>query len=83
MYPYIVCFCGCSLGDIYDAFKAMRLDAYQKALQDPNFVNINPAVLAITANVKIDLSDVFVQLCITQECCQTRLNTQVEFKELY
>jgi len=83
MYPYIVCFCGCSLGDIYDAFKAMRSAKYRKALNDPDFDKIDPAMLAITENVNVDLSDVFEQLCITQDCCMVRLTTQVEFKELY
>ncbi len=83
MYPYIVCFCGCSLGDLYDAFKAMRIDAYKKALNDSRFEKIDPAMLAITENVDVDLSDVFAQLCITQGCCQVRLITQVEFKDLY
>lgn len=83
MYPYIVCFCGCSLGDIYDAFKVMRAEKYRIALNDPNFDSINPAMLAITAHINVDLSDVFDQLCITLDCCKTRLTTQVEFKELY
>lgn len=82
MYPYIVCFCGCSLGDLRDAFSVMRADKIRQALGIPQYETINPAMLAITGN-DINLSDVFEQLCITQQCCQVRMATQVEFKELY
>jgi len=83
MYPYIVCFCGCSLGDVFDAFKVMRAEKYRQALGVSDNAAPNPAMLAITNNIDVRLTDIFEQLCITQECCQTRIATQVEFKEFY
>ena len=78
MYPYIVCFCGRSLGDLYDIFKLLREIKYQKLDSE-----VDPMLYAITESVQIDLVDVFEQLNIHMDCCRTRMNTQVEFKDIY
>jgi DNA-directed RNA polymerase subunit N (RpoN/RPB10) len=86
MYPFICCYsCGRSIGDLCDAFKALRLLEYQKAFNDPDIADIDPVLLAITEDITVDLSPIFDQLGIpeTAICCRTRLCTQVEFKELY
>lgn len=85
MYPFIVCFCGRSLGDIYDLFKLMRLDKYMKEYESKDGIDydIDPSMLAIAGAVEIDLIDVFEQLHITHDCCRARLMGQVEFKEYY
>ncbi len=83
MYPHIVCFCGKSLGDIYDAFKIMRRKKIQEALDDDTIGEIDPTLLAITDGLDIDMSDVFEQLGVYCGCCKVRLTTQTEFKELY
>lgn len=83
MYPYIICYtCGKALGDICDAFKALRAAKYQEAYNDPNLADIDPMMLAITGDLTINLEDVFEMLCVDLQCCRTKLTTQVEFKEL-
>lgn len=84
MYPYIVCFCGRSLGDIYDLFMAMkaakRSDAYSKG-----GLEVDPNLLPISEDVQVDLVDVFDELNMDKDvdCCRVRLMTQVQFKEMY
>lgn len=85
MYPYIVCYCGRSLGDIFDIFKLLRLEKYMAAYEKSDGIewDIDPTMLAISEVVDIDLSDVFDQLRIYTDCCRSRLMSQVEFKEYY
>jgi DNA-directed RNA polymerase subunit N (RpoN/RPB10) len=80
MYPYIVCFCGRSLGDIYDLFKAMRDDRIKEVFGDVDF---DPVAAALNELLKCDISDVFESLHLHNDCCRTRIMTQVEFKDLY
>lgn len=82
MYPFIVCFCGRSLGDLYDAFKIMRLQKYSEAYAEAE-IDVDPAILAITEPIQVDLSDVYKQLNIHTDCCKVKLATQVEFKSVY
>lgn len=82
MYPYIVCFCGRSLGDLHDIFKAMKNAKYAEVYGNLDY-EIDPSVLAITESIQIDLSDIFEMLNLHMDCCKTRINTQVEFKDLY
>ena len=58
MYPYILCYCGRSLGDIYDIFKIMRINKLIE-LYSEGHLNIDPALIAISESIKIDLDDVF------------------------
>lgn len=78
MYPYILCFCGKALGNIYDIFKLMRAEKYAHIDEC-----MDTFLLSITNDFKISLEDIFEQLNVPLECCRVRLNTQVEFKELY
>ena len=82
MYPYIVCFCGRSLGDLYDVFKAMRLAKYAEAYAEID-LDIDPMILAITETIQVDISDIYDQLNIHMDCCKVRLCTQVEFSSIY
>lgn len=70
MYPYIRCFCGRTLGQIYDAYLA-----YKEALIKEKTKDINKTV-------DVPLAEVFEALHIDLECCRSRLLTQVEYKEL-
>ena len=83
MYPYIVCYCGRSLGDIYDLFKALCHEKYVLAHDDGVDMDIDPSMLAIAESVNVDISDVFDQLHMHVDCCRARLMSQVEFKEYY
>ncbi len=78
MYPYIVCFCSRSLGDLWDAYKEMR-----KLKNEEAGGELDPLLLAITDSVEVDLSGVLDDLCLTMDCCRTRMTTLVEFKDLY
>ncbi len=78
MYPYVVCFCGRTIGDLYDAFKELRKRKYMNLDSE-----VDPKLYAITESVQIDLVDVFEQLNLHMDCCRTRMNTLVEFKDIY
>jgi len=82
MYPFILCFCGRSIGDLYDAFSLMRIAKYSAAMADLND-DIDPLLLPLTELVQIDLVDIFEQLNIHMDCCRNHIQTQVEFKTLY
>lgn len=82
MYPYILCFCGRALGDVYDAYKLLRLLKYEAAYGEDG-VKIDPAYLAITEAVFVDMSDVLAALGIHSICCRTRMTTQVEISTLW
>lgn len=81
MYPYIVCFCGRSLGDIYDLFKALRLLEYKKYFASNEF--IDPTMVQYSEDIKIECKEIFKILGVELTCCKTRLMTQVEFKSIY
>jgi hypothetical protein len=80
MYPYILCYCGRSSGDIYDLFKAMRDERIREKFGDHT---LNPDILAISEDLQVDIGDIFPMLHITCDCCKARLVSQIEFKELY
>lgn len=82
MYPFIVCFCGRALGDLYDAFKAMRQARYLETYGELEDV-IDPRILAVTEDLHMVLGDVLDMLGLHQVCCRTHMLTQVEFKEIY
>lgn len=79
MFPYITCFCGCPIGDIYDIFKAMRYAAFKAANSD-----IDPAMIGISVeDLTVELGNILTMLHVKRECCRVRMLTQIEFKELY
>lgn len=82
MYPYIVCFCGRSLGDIYDLFKALRAAEYATYMEK-NHVHIDPDKIQYSEEVIVYLREVFETLHIDMQCCKARLLTQVEYKHIY
>jgi DNA-directed RNA polymerase subunit N (RpoN/RPB10) len=81
MYPFIVCFCGRSIGDLYDAFNMMRMDKYAKAIGAAG--EIDPVLLPISESVQIELNDIFDELNINMVCCRMHLHALVEFKRVY
>lgn len=87
MYPFIVCFCGRSLGDLYDVFCLMRRAKYEQACKkaDKNADNtdIDPSSIPLTESLQVDLVDVFEQLNLHLDCCRIRIQSQVEFKNIY
>jgi len=84
MYPYIICFCGRSLGDIYDLFIAMRVKKFRQVYNDVCPTNpIDPIQLQFDPNIVIELDDIFRALHIELPCCRVRLMTQIQLKNLY
>ena len=83
MYPYITCYCGRSLGDLYDLFKEMRLKKYINFMKEHPELNIDPYMIPYCDDISIPLRDVFEALNINLQCCRARMLTQVEYKELY
>jgi DNA-directed RNA polymerase subunit N (RpoN/RPB10) len=81
MFPYITCFCGKSIGDLYDVFHMMRMEEYRKALDGLDY-DLNP-VLISTIGLHVDLSEILTNLGLTSECCRVRMFTQVIFSDLY
>lgn len=81
MYPYIVCTCGRSLGDIYDIFRAMRRDIQEEYFKQNN-INADPS-LVFVGDFKVNLGGVLDQLQLKLPCCRTRMMTQVLYKDVY
>jgi DNA-directed RNA polymerase subunit N (RpoN/RPB10) len=82
MYPYILCNCGFSIGDKYDAFKALRVKAYEKHFNATG-KHVDAEMFSYSEEMRVDLRDAFEQLGVKQQCCKARLLTLVEFKTLY
>jgi DNA-directed RNA polymerase subunit N (RpoN/RPB10) len=82
MYPYIVCNCGFSLGDKYDAFKALRAKIREKHFNTTNKY-IDPENFTYSEDLNVELREVFEMLGIRLQCCKTHMLTQVEFKNIY
>lgn len=81
MFPYIVCYCGRSLGDIYPVFKEMRKQRYQEYLKKDSDIEI--VKLMTSTKIDVKLGDILDALNINCECCRVRLLTQVEYSEYY
>lgn len=78
MYPLILCFCGRSLGDIYDVYLKIR----NKKFADAGLSKVDPRFIPLTEASNINMEDTFTSLGITMMCCKNHLNSQVEFKSL-
>jgi DNA-directed RNA polymerase subunit N (RpoN/RPB10) len=81
MYPYIRCFCGRSIGDIYNLFKELKRREIAKFMKEKN-LNTSPEFLPISSDMEVPLNDVFKQLHVNTQCCRARLLSQVEFSDL-
>ena len=81
MFPHIICFCGRSLGDIYDIYKFMRAERHAIAYKAT--APLDPAILPIVESVQVKMGDVMDMLHIHVDCCRQRLLTAVEFNDIY
>lgn len=82
MYPYIVCFCGQSLGDIYELFKELRRRKIKAHLEKLGY-DVLPELFQFSDDVDVSAGDILDKLHVKQQCCRGRLLTQVEYKEYY
>ncbi len=60
----------------------MRLEKKQIVLESLD-EQVDPAVLAVSDMIEVDLQDVFEMLCIDDMCCRAKIACQVEFKDIY
>jgi hypothetical protein len=82
MYPYIICFCGKSLGDIYDMFLAMKHDLYKSHI-DEFKITSDAGMSILDSRLSISLVPIFDMCRLDNECCRTHIQKQVQFKEIY
>lgn len=82
MYPYIRCFCGRSLGDIYEAFEAMKAARYAEIYGD-DAGQPNPFMFQIADSVQVEIGDILSALNVHLDCCRARLLTQVQYTDVY
>lgn len=81
MYPFVLCLCGFSVGDLYDIFQAMRADKFA-ALgtdMDPNLATFCDEEFGDKGAMGEELTALGVK-CM---CCRARLIAQVTFFEYY
>ncbi len=83
MIPFIICTCGRSIGDLYDAFAYMRHQAYIAAYGKQR-MRLDPSMAAIMRGDNINLSDVFDDLGISadMQCCRGKLAFNVRFQDM-
>ena len=82
MYPFILCFCGRAIGDIYDLFCVLRAAKYAAKYAELG-IDIDPTAIPIVETIQVDLSDIFEILNLHMDCCRNHIQTQVEFKSIY
>jgi DNA-directed RNA polymerase subunit N (RpoN/RPB10) len=80
MYPYILCYCGKSLGHLFDLFNAMKRERYIEEFGEESF---DPTMIAVITRLQVELGDILDSLHLHKDCCRVRMLTQVEFKEVY
>lgn len=87
MYPLILCYCGRALGDLYEAYAAMRDELYRKAYEAEGGSGYDPILIPLIGDIthSIELGDILDMLGLTKECecCRTQMMTQVMFTDVY
>lgn len=80
--PVIVCRCGRSLGDLFQAYRAIRVKKIAAAAGAlPG--DIPPTkIKSSIANLKIELGDELDKLGLPLDCCRTIFTTQALASEL-
>lgn len=82
MFPYIVCWCGRSIGDLFPLFNAMKQEKYEEYCKK-NGIVIEPKRVTVSSDVHVDVGDILDALHLHTDCCRSRMITQIEFKEYY
>jgi DNA-directed RNA polymerase subunit N (RpoN/RPB10) len=80
MYPYVVCYCGRSIGDLYDLYVELRR---RKIISEHGELNIDPDVVAFSDTLQVHTGDILDKLNLKLDCCRARMLSQVEFYDLY
>lgn len=82
MFPYVTCWCGRSLGDLFPLYQELKRRKYEEYFKKTG-IEIAPTRVPICTDVQIDVGDILDALHIKCECCRTRMISQIEFKEYY
>ena len=82
MFPYIVCFCGRSLGELFEVFSMMRMKKYSKYFEELG-IKIDPIMVPLSGEIPVELNDEFNQLNIYKPCCRARLLSQIMYRWVY
>jgi DNA-directed RNA polymerase subunit N (RpoN/RPB10) len=77
MFPYIVCFCGKTIGHLYAAYIAIRGAMIKAARGD-----VAPEMYHLALS-DVETGEILDQLGLRLSCCRTRMMSQVTYKELY
>lgn len=81
MYPYIVCFCGHPVGDVYPMYVLMKKKLYLQYCAD-NKIKIDPTY-AFMNTISLSTGHILDALCVKKDCCRKTLLGQTEFREYY
>lgn len=82
MYPYVRCYCGRSIGDLYDIYTSIKLARYQEVYEKSDYV-YDPKTMALNTRIQVEMGDVLDALGLKMECCRARMITQIEFKDFW
>lgn len=87
MYPLIVCTCGRAIGDLYEAYAAMRDELYRAAYEKEGGIGYDPSMIPLIGDITsgVGLTDILDMLGLTKECmcCRDYMLTQVIFVDIY
>lgn len=81
MYPFIICTCGRSLGDLYDIFAALRNEKYETIGDGNPSQPLDISILSF--NNGKELMEIWDILHINLECCKTKLTYQQKMSNYY
>jgi DNA-directed RNA polymerase subunit N (RpoN/RPB10) len=76
----ILCSCGRSLDDYYDAFKAYRVKKWGELLEKSSR-DILPEYIMVANDLYPELAEFFDWVHMPLSCCRTKLLTATEFNE--
>ena len=76
----ILCSCGRSLGDLYEAFKAYRAYRWSGVITESGR-KILPEFIPVADDLYPKLGDFFKMINIDHTCCKMKLLGTVEFNE--
>lgn len=78
MYPYILCTCGRSIGDLYELYIAMR----RELIDEAGMKEYLP-IYAQEIDSKIKTSEILDNLNLHKLCCRTKMITFIPFYSVY
>lgn len=79
MYPYIVCGCGNSIGEVYLLFDAMR----KKHLREVYGEVADAAMIQVSSDLETELKFALDAVGVRRICCRTKLLTQKQFSDYH